>query len=568
MDIEFRFKRIGDILFERGLISKEELKEGLEQQKASGLPLGQIFINLGFITEEQLFKTLGIQAKMETVDLDNVSIAKEVLDKVPGSIARLYNIMPLAFEYNTLTIATSDPLNFSIIDDLRFMFNFNVKAKVATPKSINKVIDRYYTEEPESVDEIFSAISQNIPDLIDETEKIENIEEMASQLPIIKLINLILVQAINRNASDIHFEPFQDDFKIRYRLDGVLYDVLTPPKTLHLAISSRIKVMANLNIAEVRLPQDGRTLVRIAGRMVDLRISTLPTIFGESVVIRILDKANVQLSLEELGFEDDVRLKVSALIQKPYGIILSTGPTGCGKTTTQYSALTQINKIEKKIITVEDPVEFDLPGLIQVSIRPKINLNFSMALRHILRQDPDIIMVGEIRDAETVQMAIHASLTGHLVFSTLHTNDAPSAITRLIDMGVEPFLIASAVEGILAQRLIRCICPACKEEYRPATEKIKEAGLSDEEIKGKKFYRGRGCPQCNESGYKGRSGIFELLVLDEGLRSLIVERAPVSELRALAIKNGMRTLREDGLLKVFSGKTTLDELITITSAYI
>jgi type II secretory ATPase GspE/PulE/Tfp pilus assembly ATPase PilB-like protein len=309
-------------------------------------------------------------------------------------------------------------------------------------------------------------------------------------------------------------------------------------------------------------------MVRIAGRMVDLRISTLPTIFGESVVIRILDKANVQLSLEELGFEDNIRLKVSALIQKPYGIILSTGPTGCGKTTTQYSALTQINKIEKKIITVEDPVEFDLPGLIQVSIRPKINLNFPMALRHILRQDPDIIMVGEIRDAETVQMAIHASLTGHLVFSTLHTNDAPSAITRLIDMGVEPFLIASAVEAILAQRLIRCICPVCKEEYHPPVEKIKEAGVLEEELQGKKFYRGRGCPQCNESGYKGRSGIFELLVLDEDLRSLIVERAPVSELRTLAIKNGMRTLREDGLTKVFSGKTTLDELITITSAYI
>ncbi|MCG2712446.1 MAG: Flp pilus assembly complex ATPase component TadA [Candidatus Omnitrophica bacterium] len=568
MNSGFKFKPIGDILKERGLISAQDLREGLEQQKTSGLPLGRIFVNLGFITQEQLLKVLGVQAEMETVELNDFVIAQEVIEKVPGSIARLYNVMPLSFQANTLIIATDNPLNFSIFDDLRFMFNCNIKGKVASPESIAEAIKKHYKQDAESVDELFFEISQNIPELIEGAENVENIGETASRLPIIKLINMIFTQAINRNASDIHFEPFQDNFKIRYRLDGVLYDVISPPKALHLAISSRIKVMANLNIAETRLPQDGRTLVRIAGRMVDLRVSTLPTLFGESVVIRILDRAAVQLSLNEIGFEPDTREKIRELIKRPYGIILSTGPTGCGKTTTQYSALSEINSIEKKIITVEDPVEFDLPGLIQVSVRPKINMTFPVALRHILRQDPDIIMVGEIRDTETVQMAIHASLTGHLVFSTLHTNDAPSVITRLIDMGVEPFLIASAIEAILAQRLLRCICTKCKHEYTPTEESLRDAGISEKESEGKKFYKGRGCEHCNYSGYKGRSGIFELLILDEDIRTLVLDKVPIAQLREQAIKNGMRTLREDGLLKVFSGRIALDELVAITSAYV
>jgi type IV pilus assembly protein PilB len=563
----FRFKTIGKILQERGLISKKELQEGLENQKTSGLPLGKVFVSMGCITEEQLLKALGIQAKVETVDLEKFSVSSDVIDKIPGSIARLYNILPLSFDYDTLTVATSDPLNFSVIDDLRFMFNYNIKAKVATQSSISDAIKRYYGADVESVDEIFSEISQNIPELIEEASKANNIEELSAQLPIVKLINLILMQAIKKKASDIHFEPFQDEFKIRYRLDGVLYDIVNPPKVLHLAISSRIKVMANLNIAETRLPQDGRTLVRIAGRLVDMRVSTLPTIFGESVVIRILDKATVQLSLDDLGFEPDIKEKIDFLIKKPYGIILSTGPTGCGKTTTQYSALSKINKIEHKIITVEDPVEFDLPGLIQVSVRPKINFTFPLALRHILRQDPDIIMVGEVRDAETVQMAIHASLTGHLVFSTLHTNDAPSAVTRLIDMGVEPFLIASAVEAILAQRLVRCICTRCKQQYFPKDKELAEAGISKDQIRGKTFFKGSGCIECNQSGYRNRSGVFELMVLDEDLRSLILDRANVGQLRQQAIKNGMRTLRDDALLKVYKGITTLEEMISISTTY-
>lgn len=567
MSNRFRFKTIGNILQERGLISKQDLQEGLDSQKTSGLPLGKILVNMGFITEVQLLKALGVQAKLETVELEQLSIADEVLDKMPGSIARLYNILPLSFDSEILTIATSDPLNFSIIDDLRFMFNYNIKTKIASAVSIADAIKKYYGADVEDVDEIFSEISHNIPELIEEAAKADNIEELSTQLPIVKLINLILIQAIKKKASDIHFEPFADEFKIRYRLDGVLYDIVCPPKNLHMAISSRIKVMANLNIAETRLPQDGRTLVRIAGRMVDMRVSTLPTIFGESVVIRILDKATVQLSLDDLGFEEDTKKKIYSLIRKPYGIVLSTGPTGCGKTTTQYSALSQINKIEYKIITVEDPVEFDLPGLIQVSVRPKINFTFPIALRHILRQDPDIIMVGEIRDAETVQMAIHASLTGHLVFSTLHTNDAPSAVIRLIDMGVEPFLIASAVEAILAQRLVRCICLNCKQDYSPTKKELDEADIDQQQIEGQKFYKGMGCNQCNNSGYRGRAGVFELMVLDEDLRTLILDRATVAQLRDQAMKNGMRSLREDALLKIYRGLTTLEELINISVAY-
>ncbi len=568
MSMNFRFKSIGDILKERGLITPDQLREGLEQQKSSGLPLGQLLINLGYVTEEELFKSLGIQARMESIDLDELQIPREVLDKIPGSIARLYNIIPVGWEENTLFIATSDPFNFSILDDLRFMFNYSIKGKVATQSSISAAVKKYYSQDVESVDEIFTEISENLPEIRDRDDHVENIEELASELPIVKLINIILVQAIKHQASDIHFEPFQDDFKIRYRLDGVLYDVVSPPHALHAAVTSRIKVMANLNIAETRLPQDGRALVRIGNHSVDLRISTLPTIFGESVVIRILDKSTVQLSLEELGFEKDMREKFQGLIKRPYGIILSTGPTGCGKTTTQYAALNFINKIESKIITVEDPVEYDVPGLIQVSVRPKINLTFPVALRHILRQDPDIVMVGEIRDTETVQMAIHASLTGHLVFSTLHTNDAPSAITRLMDMGVEPFLIASSLEAILAQRLMRAVCKECAYQYVPGPEELEAAGITKEDIAGRKLFRGKGCPVCNGSGYHGRVGVFELLVLDEELRSLIIDHAPAVKLRNQAIKSGMRTLREDALLKVLQGNSTIEELINITSGYI
>ncbi|RKY37683.1 MAG: hypothetical protein DRP78_00435 [Candidatus Omnitrophota bacterium] len=564
----FRFKNIGAILMDKELLTSQQLQEGLENQKISGLPLGKIFVDSGYITEQQLLEILGMQAKVEVVDLETLYIPKNVLERVPASIARMYNIIPINFEDNTLTIATSEPLNFSISDDLRFMLNCNVKAKAAIQTSISKLMKKCYGAELDTIEEIFSEISQKIPDLPDDEQKIENIEQMASELPIVKLLNFIIIQAIKKKASDIHFEPFSDEFKIRYRIDGLLYDTLSPPKVLHLAVASRIKVMANLNIAESRLPQDGRILVRISGHMVDLRVSTLPTIFGESIVIRILDKQAIQLSLAQIGLQNDLQVKIKELIQQPYGIILSTGPTGCGKTTTQYCCLNRINKVEHKIITVEDPVEFDLEGLIQVSVRPKINLNFSTILRYILRQDPDIIMVGEVRDAETVQMAVHASLTGHLVFTTIHTNDACSAVTRLVDMGVEPFLIASSVTAVLAQRLVRLLCPECREKYVPCHRELESVGLMDKDLSKAEFYRGKGCKLCDYSGYKGRIGIFELLVFNEDIRSLILDKASVADLRQQAVKDGMRTLREDGILKLFAGKTTVEELVNVTAHYL
>ena len=561
---KFVYKTLGAILKERGLVSEAQLQEGLAHRSSGGQHLGRCLIALGHITEEDLLQALGIQANMEMVDLDRHEISPDVRRRVPGSIARLYSIMPLSFEDDTLTVATADPLNLSVLDDLRFMFNCAIRGKAATLAGITKAISAYYGDEADTVEEIFSEIREQTPDLPDEPGSVEDIAGLAGQLPIIRLLNLILLQAIRRRASDIHFEPFQDEFKIRYRLDGVLYDVITPPQALHLAIASRIKVMANLNIAETRLPQDGRTFVKISGRVIDLRVSTLPTIFGESVVIRILDKATVQLSLDDLGMEVETRQQLRAIIQRPYGILLSTGPTGCGKTTTQYSCLNEINRIQSKIITVEDPVEFDVPGLIQVSVQPKINLTFPVVLRHILRQDPDIIMVGEIRDAETVQMAIHASLTGHLVFSTLHTNDAPSAITRLVDMDVEPFLIASSLEAVLAQRLVRTLCQSCRTSYPLAAageERVSRdhpAPLPGEPRLS--WGRGSGCDACQRTGFSGRIGVYELLVLNEELRSLILDRAPVAILREAALRHGMRGLRDDGLRKVLAGKTTVEEL--------
>ncbi|MCM8813636.1 MAG: Flp pilus assembly complex ATPase component TadA [Candidatus Omnitrophica bacterium] len=560
----FRHKPIGEIFVERGLISRAQLQEALERQRDNGLPLGRVLLAAGYLTEFDIVRALGMQSNMEPIDLDSWPIPADALDKVPGSVARLYNIIPLELKNRTLFVATCDPFNFSIFDDLRFIVNVSIRGKVAAEAAISRAIKKYYPEDAETVEQIFSQISQKMPELIDDEEiknlSAGNLEQMAAQLPIVKLINLILVQAIQRRASDIHFEPFADDFKIRFRLDGVLYDIIAPPKSLHLAISSRIKVMSSMNIAETRLPQDGRALVRIAGRMVDLRVSTLPTIFGESVVIRVLDKAAVQLSLDEVGFNEEVKQQFRSLINRTYGIILSTGPTGCGKTTTQYAALNEINRVDSKIITVEDPVEYDLPGLIQVSVKAKINFTFPLALRHILRQDPDIIMVGEIRDTETVQMAIHASLTGHLVFSTLHTNDAASAVTRLIDMGVEPFLIASSVEAVLAQRLVRRLCGQCREAFVPLPVDVEPAGFTRDQYEAKTFYRARGCPQCDNSGYRGRVGIFELLVFEEDLRSLILDRAPSSVLRQQAIKNGMLSLQDDGRRKVAAGLTSIEEL--------
>lgn len=569
----FSKKLLGEILLDQGIINKEQLEDALDEQKKSGHLLGRILVDLGFAKEERILEALGIQIGMKVSNLNKINIPDEVIKKVPASLAQVYNIVPVDFKENMLTIAISDTLNVNVLDDLRFVLNYEIQGVKAAEEDIGNALKKYYGENDNQssistlVEEIEKCGSKIITAEIKEMQDINGLKELASQAPVVKLVNLVLLQAIKDKASDVHFEPFEDEFKVRYRVDGVLYEITHPPKNLSLAITSRIKVMANLDVAESRIPQDGRIMMKIAGRNIDLRVSTLPTVFGESVVMRVLDRSVVSLSLDEIGLTPDLKEKVKKLINKPNGILLTTGPTGCGKTTTLYSCLREVNKIDFKIITTEDPVEYDIAGIIQVTIKPKINLTFATCLRHILRQDPDIIMVGEIRDKETAQTSIQSSLTGHLVFSTLHTNDAPSSITRLIDMGIEPFLITSTLEAIIAQRLIRVLCPKCKEAYTPSEYDLSHIDLTPEKAEGKSFYRAKGCRECNDIGYKGRIGIFEILIFDDKIRSMIMKKSHTGILRKTAIESGMRTLREDGLLKVYDGLTTIEEVSRETQGY-
>lgn len=506
-------------------------------------------------------KALSAKSGMPIVELSKLNIDKSVVDRVPAQTAKQYKIMPIGFEKETLTVALSDPFDLRILDDLRFRLNHYIKGVIADEAEIERAIQKYYGQrserlEPEALEEAKEGVDH------------AGLEKLASQAPVVKLLDLILLQAVKDKASDIHFEPFEDKFLIRYRVDGILYEISPPPKRLNLALSSRIKVMANLDIAERRLPQDGRISTQIGDRSVDLRVSTLPTVFGESIVIRVLDKGIVALTLDRLGFAPDTLQKLKDLIHRPSGIILVTGPTGCGKTTTLYSCLKEINKPDFKILTAEDPVEYDIPGIIQIPISPKMGLTFAISLRSMLRQDPDIVMVGEARDLETARIAIQASLTGHLVFSTLHTNDATGAITRLMDMGVEPYLITSSVKAVIAQRLIRTICPKCKETYKPAEDLVAELGLSSRDVEGKKFFRGKGCEDCHNTGYKGRTAIAELFVMSDPIKALALERTPTSVLRQKAQELGMRTLREDGLSKIYNGITTIEEVTRETKQYV
>lgn len=562
-----KYKLLGQILRDENLITQAQLDEALGEQKQSEKPLGKILVELNYVSEENILKALGIQSDMEVVNIKNIDISAEVIEKVSPSIAKIYNVIPISFDKNILIVALADPLNINILDDLRFMLGVNVKGVIADENDIREKVEKYYADRGESIEEVIDEIDEKIPRIVANGKDISKLQELASQAPVVKLLNLVLLQAVKDKASDIHFEPFEDSFKIRYRVDGVLYEITHPPKSLNLAITSRIKVMANLDIAETRLPQDGRIMINIAGRNVDLRVSTLPTVFGESVVMRVLDRSIVGLSIDEIGMLDDTKYNLIEILKKPNGIILSTGPTGCGKTTTLYSCLRVINKIDYKIITTEDPVEYDIPGIIQVNIKPKINLTFATCLRSILRQDPDIIMVGEIRDTETAQISIQASLTGHLVFSTLHTNDAPGAITRLIDMGVEPFLLTSTLEAVIAQRLVRTICPECKEACVPDKKELSQLDLTPKDVEGRKFYYGKGCSSCNNIGYRGRTGIYEVLLMNDNLRPLIIERSPAAIIREAAREIGMRTLREDGLVKICSGTTTIEEVVRETQGY-
>ena len=566
---EDRRKTVGQILKEMKLITESQIQEAIALQKERGGALGNILVSLNYITENELLIALGSQSGMEVVDLDSVEIPPEVIERVSASIATVYKIVPVKFENGTLTLALADPLNVKVLDDLQFLLDCTLAGAVSNEEAVERALDKYYAGQEDSVEDLLSELEEE-GSVVDfgssnsESIDIASLEEMANIAPVRKLLNLVLLQAIKDKASDIHFEPFEDEFKMRYRIDGVLYEMVPPPQHLALAITSRIKVMSNLDIAERRLPQDGRVELNISGNPVDLRIAVLPTMFGESVVMRVLDRSVVSLDMHKIGLRDDEVPLVRSLIELPHGIILVTGPTGSGKTTTLYSCLSELNDVAVKIITTEDPVEYDLYGIIQVQIDADVGRTFARCLRAILRQDPDIILVGEIRDLETAQIAIQASLTGHLVFSTLHTNDAPSTITRLLDMGVESFLLTSTLEGVVGQRLIRRICASCKEEYEPSDEMLMELNLSAEDVKGQQFNYGRGCDSCNNTGYRGRMAIFEMMIMDDDSRACVMTGASTQEIRQLAVRKGMRTLRESGMLAIYDGQSTIEEVVRET----
>lgn len=560
-------KPIGQILKEMELVTEGQIQEAVAIQREQGGAIGRILIELGYVTEEEVLLALGAQMGMEVVNLEEMQIPKEVVEKISPTMAKVYKIMPIKFENNVLTVAMADPLNVNILDDLRFLLNCELQGAVSTEEAVNKAHEIYYAGQSETVDDLIAQIGKSTEGMeltpVDEKTKaidISSLEALANQTPVIKLLNLILLQAIKDHSSDIHFEPFEKEFKVRYRVDGVLYEMMPPPLHLALGLISRIKVMSNLDISETRLPQDGRILLSIGGKPVDLRVSTLPTMFGESVVMRILDRSVVSLDLENLGLREDEFNLLKNIINLPHGIIIVTGPTGSGKTTTLYSCLNFVNEIKYKIITTEDPVEYDLEGIMQCQINEDIGVTYAACLRSILRQDPDIILVGEIRDLETSQIAIEAALTGHIVFTTLHTNDAPSAITRMIDLGVEPFLITATLEAVIGQRLVRKICLKCKEEFEPTEEMLMELNLTPDDVKGKKFYYGRGCPNCNNTGYKGRMAIFEIMLATEKIKELIMQHASTERIKQAALEQGMRSLRASGLLAIYDGLTTIEEV--------
>ncbi len=564
-------RRIGQILIDLGFITDEQREVLLdEQQERQGELLGQIAVGMGFITEDQLAQALAEQMGMRAVNLADIVVSPEVLAHVTEPMAQLYRIVPVSFKNNVLTVAMCDPQKLSILDELRSFLGYEVRAVVTTERDLLAALERYYNV-VESVESVIDEIESD-PDMIAAAKAMEadgpldlaSMEAMADSAPVRKLLNMVLLVAIKDRASDLHFEPFENEFKIRIRADGVLYEMVPPPRHLAFAIITRIKVMANLDIAERRLPQDGRIRITVGGHPVDFRVSTLPTMFGESVVMRVLDRSVVMLDLDVVGMDPGILVSFRELIRRPHGIVLVTGPTGSGKTTTLYGALNELNSIEDKIITTEDPVEYEIEGIVQIPVDPNIGNTFAQCLRSILRQDPDIILVGEIRDLETAEIAVQASLTGHMVFSTLHTNDAPSTVTRLRDMGIPPFLITATLEGVLAQRLVRKICVNCCEKEKPTPDMLADLQLRPEDVKGRHFYRGRGCGVCNNTGFKGRTGLFEYMPINDDIRHCINTNASTEEIRAAALRSGMTSLRIYGMDKVFAGITTVEEAVRET----
>ncbi len=568
-------RRIGQILMDHGHITEEQLEAVLEEQRTRpGELFGSIAVAMGMVNEDDVTRALAEQFGLQVINMTDMVIAPDVLSHLTQPMAELYKVIPIAFKDGTLTVATCNPQKLSVIDELRSFLGYDIRPCIATEIEIDAALDRFYGASGESVESLISGMEGDA-DLARAAAEAESkvgvhnltdLENLAESAPVRKLLNMVLLLGIRDHASDLHFEPFETEFKIRIRADGVLYEMVPPPRHLAFAITTRIKVMADLDIAERRVPQDGRIRLTVGGNPVDLRVSVLPTMFGESVVCRILDRSVVMLDMGMVGLEPEMLRDFRKVIHRPNGIVLVTGPTGSGQTATLCAALDELISIEDELITTEDPVEYDMEGIIQMPIDASIGNTFAQCLRSILRQDPDKILVGEIRDLETAEIAVQASLTGHMVFSTLHTNDAPSTITRLRDMGVPPFLITATLEAILAQRLVRKICEHCREETMPSMELLADLELTPDDIADKHFYRGAGCPSCNNTGFRGRTGLFECVLVNDEIRELINQGSSTEQLRAACIRNGMRSLREVGLEKIYSGVTTIEEVVRETVA--
>lgn len=557
-----------ELLLEQGFISVEQKEAVASEHAESGKLIRNIVTDQGLIAEDALLEIMAGYMGTHVINLPAQDIPVDVIHRLPASIARIYNVVPVSMTDDSVELAVCDLVNPQIMDELMFVLTCDVSFVLAREDDVRSCINQFYGDDSAAVNDMLSALEGEIDEggelsLIDETDE-QGLEEAAGSTPVIRFVNLVLYQAVNDRASDIHFEPFEKEFRIRYRVDGALYEMAPPPRRLALPLISRVKVMSGLNIAERRLPQDGRIQLSVGGRAIDLRVSTLPTQFGESVVLRVLDQSNVSLTIENLGMPDDVYTKFTNDIKMPNGIVIVTGPTGSGKTTTLYSGLKRVNTIDRKLLTAEEPVEYDIDGIMQIPVNEAVGNSFANILRAFLRQDPDIIMVGEIRDVETAQIAVQASLTGHLVFSTLHTNDSAGAVTRLIDMGIEPFLISSTLQAVLGQRLVRVICEKCKTAYSPEQDAIELLGMTTGEVGDRSFYYGSGCSFCNDTGYHGRRGLYEYLSVSEPVRRLINERQPTIVIRDKAVSLGMITMRQHGIQCLLDGYTTVDEVVKYT----
>jgi len=558
--------RLGDLLVREGLITRDQLDQGLIEQKNTGMRLGYCLVKLGFVQELEITKALARQYKMPAVDLSRFEVDQKIIKLVPTDVAVKHMVLPLKREGRTLTVALADPTNHAVVDDLKFITRYDIFPVIAGEYTLRTAIERYYEQTDAQLQNLLKDMEEEDLEVIEEEDDDAGQPlQVGDDAPVVKLINGILTDAVKRGASDIHIEPFEHEIRVRYRIDGALQEVMKPPAKLKAALTSRVKIMSNLNIAERRVPQDGRIKLKMGKRVIDFRVSTLPVIYGEKIVLRILDKGNLTLDLTKFGFEPQAEKDLMRSILNPYGMVLVTGPTGSGKTTTLYSALQRINTIEVNIMTAEDPVEYNLHGINQVLVRNEIGMSFAAALKAFLRQDPNIIMVGEIRDIETGSIAIKAALTGHLVLSTLHTNDAPSTITRMIDMGIEPFNVASAVNLIVAQRLVRRICSHCKAPHEYAPEELEALSMSPDELRSMQFFKGTGCDTCNGTGYKGRAGLYEVMFLTPELRRMILRGASTAEMTDQAVKEGMLTLRMDGVVKIKNGISTLEEIVKETA---